>query len=279
MDAEWYESAPWHAGGIMGTVGIIGGTNADFGFDWRDETVIETPFGEVPVVQGTVPGTAAEVRLVRRHGTGHELLSSSVAHRANIRALRDAGCMSVVGTTVCGVLDPRLPLGTAIVFDDLYFPDNRLPDGSPCTFFSRPGEPGRGHYIFGSPFSGGMRTALIEAAERGGVTARDAGTYAYALGPRFSTRAEIAAFRAAGACAVSQTAGPEAVLAGELELPYALVGFGVDYANGVMAEPTPLSVLDENIMASKRAFETILAGACAALGDASFDQGFVYRFE
>lgn len=261
------------------SIGLIGGTNADFSFAWERDESVATPYGEVPVAHGRVPVSGAEVRFVRRHGARHELLSSAVNHRANIWALRESGATCIVGTTVCGVIDPQLPLGTLVVFDDLYFPDNRLPDGSPCTFFTDPCQPGRGHYIFGSPFSPGMRRALADAAHAGDVATRHGGTYAYALGPRFNTRAEIAAFAAAGACAVSQTAGPEAVLAGELELPYALIGFGVDYANGVMAESTPLEVLNENIAASKRAFELTVSGAALALSGAAFDTGFVYRFE
>lgn len=261
------------------TLGIIGGTNADFDLEWIEDVTVETPFGTVALSGGTVPGTSVDVRFVRRHGPGHRLLSSSVEHRANIWALKQAGCSAILGTTVCGVIDAEQPLATAIVFDDLYFPDNRLPNGSPCTYFADPGAPERGHYIFGSPFSPGMRAALVAAARESGVPTRDGGTYAYVLGPRFNTRAEIAALRTAGACAVSQTAGPEAVLAGELEMPYALLGFGVDYANGVMAEPTPVETLDANISASRQAFQAIVSGAAAALAQATFDSGFVYRFE
>jgi 5'-methylthioadenosine phosphorylase len=259
-------------------VGIIGGTNADFGFAWDGARSVRTPFGSAEVATGGIPGTDVGVAFVRRHGTAHERLSSMVEHRANVWALREAGCSAILGTTVCGIVDPDVPLATAIVFDDLFFPDNRLPDGSPCTFFGTPGEPGRGHYLFGSPFSRAMRAALVTAGRAAGVPLLDGGTYAYTLGPRFNSRAEVAWIRGAGAVAVSQTAGPEAVLAGELELPYALVGFGVDYANGVHDEPTPVATLDANIAASRPAFEAIVAGAADALADATFE-GFVYRFE
>lgn len=262
----------------MKYLGIIGGTNADFGFLWAEETRIETPYGQVDVAAGTVPDTGAAVRFIRRHGRAHERLSSMVEHRANVWALRETGCTAVLGTTVCGILDPDLPLARAIVFDDLFFPDNRLPNGSPCTFFDQVRAPGRGHYIFGSPFSPAMREALLTSARDARVPLHDGGTYAYSLGPRFDSRAEIAWMRGAGACAVSQTAGPEAVLAGELELPYALLGFGVDYANGVRVEPTSVEVLDENIRASQGVFQAIVGGAAGTLADCQF-AGSVYRFE
>lgn len=261
------------------TLGIIGGTNAAFDFAWSGDVVVETPYGEVVTAEGRVPASGSEVRFVRRHGMGHTHLSSAVAHRANVWALRETGCSAILGTTVCGIVDPDQPLASAIVFDDLFFPDNRLPDGSPCTFYSEPGDPARGHYIFGQPFSPCMRAALLAAAAEAGTPARDGGTYAYSLGPRFNTRLEIAFMRAAGAIAVSQTAGPEAVLAGELELPYALLGFGVDYANGVKPEPTPVEVLDANVAASRQVFGVIVAAAAAALDTCTFDTGFVYRFE
>lgn len=261
----------------MSMLGIIGGTNADFDLEWAEDLQVETPYGPVEVASGRVSDDGPEVRFVRRHGRGHVLLSSMVEHRANVWALNEIGCSAILGTTVCGVIDPEQPLGAALVFDDLYYPDNRLPDGSPCTFFSERGQAGRGHYIFATPFAAEMRSSLVTAAREADIAVRDGGTYAFSQGPRFNTRSEIAAMRAAGACAVSQTAGPEAVLAGELELPYALLGFGVDYANGVQAEPTPVEVLDRNIAASRPAFDAIIRRAASELAGCAFE-GFVYRF-
>ena len=72
------------------------------------------------------------------------------------------------------------------------------------------------------------------------MTIRDGGCYGHVDGPRFNTEAEIRGLAAAGVTAVSQTAGPETVLAGEAELPFALLGYATDYANGVQPEPTPV---------------------------------------
>ena len=68
---------------------------------------------------------------------------------------------------------------------------------------------------------------------------RDGGCYGHVDGPRFNTRAEIRGLAACGVTAVSQTAGPETVLCGEAELPYALLGFLTDYANGVKRRGDP----------------------------------------
>ena len=263
-------------------VGIItgSGTHSLPGFDHAEDVVHETPFGAASVSRGMYAG--AEVLHVSRHGAGHARLSNQVTHRANIWALHELGASAVVGCTACGAVDPTLELGSLVVFDDLHFSANRLPDGSLCTFFDRPGDPGRAHWILhGGPFSPGVRAALIEASTRAELTVRDRGVYGHVDGPRFNTPTEIAQLAACGVSAVSQTGGPETVLCGELELPYALVGFVTDYANEVVpGEPTPVATLIELMGASSGAFSDVLAGAVPALeARRCSPAGTVYRFE
>ena len=108
---------------------------------------------------------------------------------------------------------------------------------------------------------------------------RDGGCYGHVDGPRFNTKAEIRGLAAAGVTAVSQTAGPETVLAGEAELPFALVGYATDYANGVQAEATPVERLLELIAASTGRFARLLAEALPRIdAPALAPTGFVYRF-
>ena len=146
----------------------------------------------------------------------------------------------MLAVTVCGSLDPELELGSLIVFDDLHFLANRLGDGALCTLYDEPGMKGRGHWIFERPFSDGLRAALLAGAREAARPVRDGGCYGHVDGPRFNTRTEIRMLQACGVTAVSQTAGPETVLCGEAELPYALIGYATDYANGVATEPTPV---------------------------------------
>jgi purine nucleoside phosphorylase len=236
------------------------GTYALPGLDAGAPEPVATPFGEALVSAGDFAGT--EVLHVARHGEGHRRLSSAVTHQANIWALRERGARAILAVTVCGALDPDLPLGTLLVFDDLHFPVNRLPDGSLCTLHTEPGAPGRGHWIFDLPFSPALRRALLEGAAEGGLQARDGGCYGHVDGPRFNTRTEIRALMRAGVTAVSQTAGPETVLAGEAELPYALLGYATDYANGVRPdEPTPVEELIRLVGASTEAFGRVLSAA------------------
>src|SRR5919198_4045320 len=242
-------------------IGVItgSGTYALPGFEGSPQDV-ETRFGTARVSVGTFAG--ADVLHVSRHGEGHPRLSSAVTHQANISALRELGADAILAVTVCGATDPSLELGSLVVFDDLHFLANRLPDGSLCTLHTEPGMPGRGHWIFDGPFSAPLRAALLDAARDIGHPVRDGGCYGHVDGPRFNTRTEIRMLANAGVTAVSQTAGPETVLAGEANLPYALVGYATDYANGVKPdEPTPIEELVRLVEASTETFARTLAAA------------------
>jgi purine nucleoside phosphorylase len=264
------------------SIGIItgSGTYALPGFSETEPIVVETPFGECSVTRGSYGG--AEALHVSRHGPGHVRVSNHVNHRANIWALKELGATAVIACTACGAVDPTLELGSLIVFDDLYFLSNRFPDGSLCTFFAEAGDPARGHWILhGGPYSAGARAALVAAATDAGHPVWDGGTYGHVDGPRFNTPSEIAQLVAAGVTAVSQTAGPETVLCGELELPFALVGFVTDYANEVRpGEPTPVATLIDLMGRSTTIFADVLRGALPQLERTPpRPAGTVYRFE
>lgn len=261
-------------------IGIItgSGTYALPGFEGAGPAPVATRWGEALVSRGTFAGT--EVLHVSRHGAGHPRLSNHVAHRANIAALAQLGATAVLAVTVCGAVDPASELGALVCFDDLHFLANRLPDGSLCTFFTEPGARERGHWIYEGPFSGSLRGALLEGAAAAGVDVRDGGCYGHVDGPRFNTRAEIRGLAACGVTAVSQTAGPETVLCGEAELPYALLGYLTDYANGVRDEATPVETLIAMMASSTEAFARVL-GAAVPLAAAAPARapGVVYRFD
>lgn len=242
-------------------VGIITGSGSYAlpGFAGAEARDVPTRFGAARVTEGTWAGV--EVVHVSRHGDGHQRLSSGVLHQANVLALAESGVDCVLAVTVCGALDPTVALGSLIVFDDLHFLANRLPDGSLCTLHTEPGAAGRGHWIFDGPFAPELRGVLLAAAREAGHAAIDGGCYGHVDGPRFNTRTEIRALRQAGVSAVSQTAGPETVLCGEAELPYALVGYATDYANGVPEEPTPVQTLIELIGRSGAVFADTLRAA------------------
>ena len=259
-------------------IGIITGSGIYELPGSQESRVIENRFGKAKVmIFRAGPWTVGGIS---RHGSGHHHLPHTVPHRANLVALRQLGARAVLATTTAGAVDAGIPLGRPVLFDDLFFPDNRLPNGEPCTVFTEPGDPERGHLIADEPFSPGLRRRMELAARDLGVEVVVGGVYAHTNGPRFETRAEIRALRAAGVTAVSQTCGPEAVLAGELELPYGLVGFPVNYATGV-AEPGSKEELDGLLTLSAEVLSRLVLRTAEMLEerDLSFEHGYVYRME
>lgn len=252
------------------TVGLITGTGLYEldGLEGRSLETVETSYGPAQVIAGRLDGV--DVLHLPRHGAGHARLSNQVTPRANIAALAALGAGCLVSTTVCGAVDPSLELGSLVVFDDLHFPSNRLADGSLCTLFTTPDIPNRGHWIYDRPFGTRPRQALVDGARAAGLDVRDGGVYGHVDGPRLNSVSEIAQLAAAGVTCVSQTGGPETVLAGEARLPFALMGFVTDHANGVAA-PTPHETLarlfGESAGVIQRALRAALPRLAAAPGE------------
>jgi 5'-methylthioadenosine phosphorylase len=258
-------------------IGIIAGSGIYELREDRESRVVESRFGEAEVaIFRAGPWTVGGIS---RHGKGHHHLPHTIPYRANLAALKQLGARAILATTTVGAVDPGILLGRPILFDDLFFPENRLPNGEPCTIFTEPGDPDRGHFI-GSPFSPSLQRKMGLAAGNLEIEVAIGGVYAHTNGPRFETRAEIKALDAAGVAAVSQTCGPETVLAAELELPYGLVGFPVNYATGV-TEPEPKEELDRLISLSTRVLPRLVLRTVEMLEekDLTFDYGYVYRVE
>ncbi len=260
-------------------VGILTGSGS---YRWpslidASTTSVSTRFGDVEVTDGKLGDV--EVVHVPRHGARHARLSHQVAHRANLTAIIDRGVDFVISVTVCGAVDPAVELGAVIVFDDLYFPANRLPDGSPCTWHDTPAAPGRGHWIFDTPFSEPLRQHAIDAASTLNLPVIGHGCYGHLDGPRFNSRSEIAALARAGVTAVSQTAGPEVVLAGEAEVPILLLGYLTDYANGVGSAPEPVEALISRMHASTDVFARVVDATVGRVAQLPPAAGTNYRFD
>ncbi|MBT3463844.1 MTAP family purine nucleoside phosphorylase [archaeon] len=236
----------------------------------KEEKIIKTEFGDVNVLLGELSNK--KIAYISRHGKNHELLPNMINHRANIFALKQLGAKAIISTTVCGLTNSGLDLAKIIVFDDLYYPDNRLPSGEVCSIYKKPGDKKRGHLIFSSLYNKTIREIIIKNNE-----SYDKGTYGYVNGPRFNSRSEVKMLLQF-TDAISQSAGPEVVLAGELEIPIVLLGFGIDYANGASEKPTPIDVLNDNLKKSKDEFKKVILSFLDNYEEPQFD-GFVYRFE
>lgn len=192
-------------------------------------------------------------------------------------ALNQWGADLVVSFTVVGVLTSETPLAKPILFDDVFFPSNQLPDGNACTLFDQPSQPGRGHFLVNQPLSSAVRQELKQVLPE----ALSTGTYGHVFGPRFSTRSELNYLQSLGITAISQTSGPEFVLAGELKMPYALVGFGVDYALPDPSQRSEVADLNDNLRQWRirlpQVLEVLLNYSWPT--DIPFDQGYLYQIE
>lgn len=240
--------------------------------DGFTEKSVSTRFGTVTLLLGQSAG--APCILLPRHGKGHRNLPHQINHRAHLLALKEAGATAVISLSVCGIIDPAWELARPILATDLLFSENRLGNGETCTIFDQPAAPGRGHLLASTLFNSGLSEILTDTLSEPPL----AGVYGHVPGPRFNTRSEIRALQASSVSFISQTCGPEAVLANELELPYALLGFGIDFANGVTPIPTPVEELNHNLQTAKHVFNTLIDTLREPSGGFSFEN-FVYRFD
>ena len=179
-------------------------------FGMPSDAIIETTWGDTPIA------------LLNRHGPGHTIAPSSVNYRANIFALKRAGCTHVIASGAVG------SLREAIAPRDLVIPDQVIDKTTRRvgTFFD---EYFAAHVELAWPFCPVLRKHLLNCAEAVETTVHDGGTYVCMEGPAFSTRAESEMHRAWGGDLIGMTVMPEARLAREAELAYALVALPSDY--------------------------------------------------
>jgi len=209
--------AGWH-------IGVIGGSGlyALDGLDERQTIPVASAFGEPssPVTMGRI----GEVRFsfIARHGEGHRLSPSRVNYRANIDALKRCGVTDVLAMSAIGSLKEELKPGDFVTVDQ--FIDRTL--GRERSFF---GEGIVAHVGLADPVCPRLAKFAASAVKKAGATIHRGGTYVAIEGPQFSTRAESNLYRAWGADVIGMTAMPEARLAREAELPYAVLGMVTDY--------------------------------------------------
>ncbi len=239
---------------------MIGGSGFYSFLEDVERVEVQTPYG-APSAAIAV-GTAGErgIAFVPRHGERHELPPHVVPYRANLWALHSLGVERVFGPSASGSLQPHVKPGEFVVCDQLV--DRTW--GRPSTFFDGPQTR---HTSFADPYCPQMRATVIERAEALGVVAHDHGTAVVVQGPRFSTRAESAAYAAQGWEVITMTQAPEAALARELGMCYANISLITDYDVGVTVEIEPVTqeqvfrVLQEN----NQRLRTLLLGSIESL--------------
>ena len=205
-------------------IGVIGGSGL-YAIDALDHPcwiTIDTPWGAPSDQLLTGKIGAVDFVFLPRHGRGHRLPPSDVNARANLDALKRAGCTDVVAISAVGSLRENLAPGQFVVVDQ--FIDRTFARDK--SFFG----PGMvAHVSMADPTCPRLSGLCAEAADAAGAEVARGGTYLAMEGPQFSSRAESLLYRQWGCDVIGMTAMPEAKLAREAELPYALVGMVTDY--------------------------------------------------
>ena len=211
-------------------IGLIGGSGMGQAFGAAGMEAarlheIETPFGDPSDAIVEARWGDVTVLLLGRHGPGHTLNPSRVPYRSNLFALKQLGCTHILASGAVGSLREEFKPRSLVIPDQII--DRTYKRGN--TFY----EEAAVHVEFAEPFCPVMRQILLEAAktQEGGeqVTVHDGGCYVAMEGPAFSTRAESLMHRLWGGDLIGMTAMPEAKLAREAEIPYALIALVTDY--------------------------------------------------
>jgi 5'-methylthioadenosine phosphorylase len=211
----------------MKKIGIIGGSgldNLDIFKNPKDVT-ISTPYGEPtsPLKTGEISGM--EVAIIGRHGREHTVPPTQVNYRANIHALKEAGCDAILATTAVGSLREEIGRGDLVILDQFIdFTRHRK-----ITFFEEFEPHNPVHTPMADPFNEELRAKMISGCEKLGIKHHKNGTVVTIEGPRFSTRAESHMFRGWGADVINMSIAPECILANEAGVPYAAVAMSTDY--------------------------------------------------
>lgn len=229
----------WH-------IGVLGGSGlyALDGLEDVQQLAVQSTFGEPssPVTMGRIG--KVKFSFIARHGAGHAIPPHAVNYRANIDALKRCGVTDLVAISAIGSLVEAMAPGDLVAVDQ--FIDRTVSREN--SFF------GRGlvaHVSLADPVCPRLSGHVQQAAQDAGAKLHERGTYVAIEGPQFSTRAESHLYRQWGAQVIGMTAMPEARLAREAELPYALLGMVTDYdcwreENEAVEASDVLSVLNAN---------------------------------
>ena len=205
-------------------LGIIGGSGlyGMAGLSDIEEIMVSTPFGDPSdaIIAGTLHDR--RVAFLPRHGRGHFLTPSEVPYRANIYALKSLGVRYIIAVSACGSLREDFAPGHIVIPDQIVdFTKNRE-----RSFFNNGLV---SHLSPAHPFSAELGRALASVVGKFTDSLHEGGTFITIEGPRFSTQGESNLFRQWGMSIIGMTTSPEAFLAAEAEIAYAVMAHVTDY--------------------------------------------------
>jgi 5'-methylthioadenosine phosphorylase len=237
---------------------IIGGSGLYEmgGIQDPEEINLDTPFGKTsaPIVTGVLSGH--RIAFLARHGLGHHLTPTEVPYLANIYALKSIGVNRILGISACGSLREDYAPGHMVIPDQLY--DNTK--NRTRTFF---GDGLVGHISIANPFCEDLSNHLEKSVKTTGAIFHRGGTLITIEGPRFSTRAESNIYRSWDISLIGMTAAPEAFLAREAEICYAVLAHVTDYdVWRISEEPVTVEMviktLNKNTLLAQRVIENLV---------------------
>ncbi|MBO6527585.1 S-methyl-5'-thioadenosine phosphorylase [Erythrobacter sp.] len=237
------------------TIGIIGGSGL-YAIDALEDAQwipVQSPWGEPSdeILCGRIGHV--RVRFLPRHGRGHRIAPSTLNSRANIDALKRAGCTDILAISAVGSLSEELPPGRFVTVDQ--FIDNTK--GRPSSFY---GDGFVAHVSMADPVCHRLSKHAAKSVAKADGECSEGATYLAMEGPQFSTRAESRLYRHWGAEVIGMTGMPEARLAREAELPYALLAMVTDYdswqANGEAVDVAQvIERMQQNSKLARKAIE------------------------
>jgi 5'-methylthioadenosine phosphorylase len=211
----------------MMKIGIIGGSGLDNPeiFESPKDVKMTTPYGKPSssLKSGLIAGK--EVVLLGRHGREHTIPPTQVNYRANIHALKEAGCTKIIATTAVGSLREEIKRGDLVIVDQ-FIDFTKQRDMTFHTSFE-PHAPV--HTPMADPYDSEIRALLIKNCNSLGYPFHKSGTVITIEGPRFSTKAESHMFRLWGADIINMSIATETALANEAGIPYAAIAMSTDY--------------------------------------------------
>ncbi|MBS1201063.1 MAG: S-methyl-5-thioadenosine phosphorylase [Proteobacteria bacterium] len=239
-------------------LGIIGGSGLyDLpGLDDVREERVSTPWGEPSDALRIGRAGATEVVFLPRHGRGHRLSPSDINYRANIDAMKRAGVTDLVSFSACGSYREELPPGTFVLVDNFVDRTYRRETsffGAGCV----------AHVPFSHPVGPALQGQLARAAQEEGIPFKLGGTAVCMEGPQFSTLAESLIYKRQDYDVVHMTSMPEAKLAREAEITYAVVAMVTDFdcwhpTHDSVGVESVLRVMAENREKAQRLFARLV---------------------
>jgi len=235
-------------------LGIIGGSGLDRIKDFvvTQQHRVSTPYGDPSAALSRGRLGDRELIFLPRHGPDHSIAPHRINYRANLWALESLGVHTVVAVAAVGGITSALVSGTLLVPDQII----DYTHGRESTYFDGVGKPLK-HIDFTNPFCVVLRQRLLQAASVAGEYLHDGGIYGATQGPRLETAAEINRMVRDGVTVVGMTGMPEAALARELGLDYAILAAVVNAAAGRGSSTHGIAIEEINAVAAAAMTRTL----------------------